>query len=993
MNFQANTSFGHYRILRLLGRGGMGEVYEVEHTTLGRNYALKLLPQEFGTRPDAVARFRREARIMATLEHPHIVHVDDFGETEGRYWLRMELVRGVETRAQNAERKAQGAERKAESAKSQAESGAADRSADIPVGSVLAHADTNVRATERCLTLGDYAAEQGGKIPQEEFAGILRQILEALAYAHGKGVVHRDLKPGNILLEPDAVGAIRVKVSDFGLARVIGEEFLRSQAQWSAAHSLSLGQARTLGVEPSIGEAQTLGAEEGTSTRAFLGTWEYMSPEQRQGKEADARSDVYAVGLLCYRLLTGLELSRKSIAELVPDADSAWGTLVDQALEPEPAKRFADGAEMLAAFTRWAGPALRENRSSRSGPGRTPGDRNLASHRKRSIVWGAVGAVSLLLLAVAASLYFGGGAEKRSPEPPSPSPVDPGTSLGWEEIRAQIRATIETNDFAAAAQKLNEGEQQWGHDRVQELREQYDRKGEQYVDESFAQAMPMFRAATNLDRSEGFGQRLDEIEAQWTLAGLHKEKKRWDEARRGYEGVRSMARELDALQLQRKQVWEARQAMNDARIQAQQTNALEYAAELWGRAQAKAAQAQSVLNIVTLTEAESAFRAAADLYAQAQQRAGDVQDYRKSRDDYIRQAQQSDKVELVQRHDQTRWTSIQEAVQAAQAAPDSRQGAEFYRQAVRLWSETLTDAEVESRLQVLDAEVKQPEPDWVRVDTLAGEVLKLKPANRSAQRFVELARSGRLAAMTPAVQPSPQPSGATKERPWTNSLGMVFVPVPGTKVLFSIWETRVRDFQLFLNDPKASAVDAAAFRPGFPQGDTHPVVKVTWTEADEFCRWLTRREFGEGQSTSGRRYRLPTDAEWSVAVGLRNEPGSTPEEKNTKIEDVFPWGTKWTPEKSDRVGNYDPGGGHFDDYRYTSPVGVFQANEFGLFDLGGNVWEWCEDLYGSGGDRTTRGAAWNRNQRTWLWSSRRWERPPDTRDHVLGFRCVLVLSD
>ena len=99
-----DTQFGQYRIVRLLGRGGMGEVYEVEHRVLARTYALKLLPQDFATRSEAVHRFELEAKVMANLEHPHIVRVDEFGQTEGRYWLRMQLVHGVEERSVDVER-------------------------------------------------------------------------------------------------------------------------------------------------------------------------------------------------------------------------------------------------------------------------------------------------------------------------------------------------------------------------------------------------------------------------------------------------------------------------------------------------------------------------------------------------------------------------------------------------------------------------------------------------------------------------------------------------------------------------------------------------------------------------------------------------------------------------------------------------------------------------------------------------------------------------
>ena len=106
----AGSQFGQYRVLRLLGRGGMGEVYEVEHRVLGRRYALKLLPPDFVQRPEAIQRFEREARVMANLEHPNIVRVDDFSQTGERYWLRMELVKGVEISPRN-ERSSSGGQR------------------------------------------------------------------------------------------------------------------------------------------------------------------------------------------------------------------------------------------------------------------------------------------------------------------------------------------------------------------------------------------------------------------------------------------------------------------------------------------------------------------------------------------------------------------------------------------------------------------------------------------------------------------------------------------------------------------------------------------------------------------------------------------------------------------------------------------------------------------------------------------------------------------
>ncbi len=181
-----------------------------------------------------------------------------------------------------------------------------------------------------------------------------------------------------------------------------------------------------------------------------------------------------------------------------------------------------------------------------------------------------------------------------------------------------------------------------------------------------------------------------------------------------------------------------------------------------------------------------------------------------------------------------------------------------------------------------------------------------------------------------------------------NTLGMKFVPVPGTKVLFSIWETRVQDFTAFF---EATGHDATAGmwslrrgvfaqhgdtwrQPGYRQEPNHPVVGMSHADAVAFCRWLTEHERAAGRLGLNQSYRLPTDAEWSQAVG----------------PDVFPWGNPWPPPPN--AGNY-PGNeardvdwpdwlslpGYTDKYARTSPVGSFPANRHGIFDLGGNAIE------------------------------------------------------
>jgi formylglycine-generating enzyme required for sulfatase activity len=235
----------------------------------------------------------------------------------------------------------------------------------------------------------------------------------------------------------------------------------------------------------------------------------------------------------------------------------------------------------------------------------------------------------------------------------------------------------------------------------------------------------------------------------------------------------------------------------------------------------------------------------------------------------------------------------------------------------------------------------------------------------------------------------PKPEAKIPTNAFVNTLGMPFVPVPGTEVQFCIWETRVQDYAAYA--AANAGVDGSwkNFGLGFKQADTHPVVNVNWEDANAFCAWLTKKELAEGKIKEGQKYRLPTDAEWSVAVGLGKEKGNTPKEKNRGIKDVYPWGKEWPPPKG--AGNYD-GRLNVDKFEYTSPVGSFAANKLGLHDMGDNVLEWCEDWYDPAikAYRVLRGASWLYGGPVDLLSSCRGNGSPGYRDDLIGFRCVLV---
>jgi formylglycine-generating enzyme required for sulfatase activity/tRNA A-37 threonylcarbamoyl transferase component Bud32 len=296
---------GRYRIEAFLGRGGMGEVYTVCHPVLRQRFAMKFLVPEITGDTAALQRFEREAMVMAGLKHPGIVLVDDYGEWQGRVWLRMELVRGVPTPPPAARRPA------------------------LPDDDQA----TRLAKPGRAVSLAQYLAARRGPMPAGEVVSLLTGILEALGFAHRNGVIHRDLKPANILLTE----AGEPKIADFGLVRLAGLEWLRSRYETVVARSrLDEGSTVMLADAPA---------------GAIMGTWEYMSPEQRAGEQVDPTSDLYTMGLIAYRLLTGESLSGLVLpSQVIPGLSAGWDEWMLKALRRNPRERFADAGAMLAAL-------------------------------------------------------------------------------------------------------------------------------------------------------------------------------------------------------------------------------------------------------------------------------------------------------------------------------------------------------------------------------------------------------------------------------------------------------------------------------------------------------------------------------------------------------------------------------------------------------------------------------------------------------------------
>lgn len=253
-------------------------------------------------------------------------------------------------------------------------------------------------------------------------------------------------------------------------------------------------------------------------------------------------------------------------------------------------------------------------------------------------------------------------------------------------------------------------------------------------------------------------------------------------------------------------------------------------------------------------------------------------------------------------------------------------------------------------------------------------------------RYSELARP---AESTPVVEPE-----------FTNSLGMGFVQVANLPLGFGLWQVRVRDFRAFCD---ATAYDAGPKwrSPDFLQLEDNPVIFVSWDDAQEFCKWLTLAEQEAGWIDADQFYRLPSDTEWSAAVGLRNEIGATPAERHGKFPGVYPWGKEWPP--PDRAGNYadesaarrlgwEPIAPGYDDGQvFTARVGSYHVSPSGIYDLSGNVWEWVEDWFDEEETRRAlRGGSWTSSRQEELLSTARDSDLSNARRGKNGFRVVLA---
>jgi serine/threonine protein kinase/formylglycine-generating enzyme required for sulfatase activity len=962
-----------YEIEALLGRGGMGAVYRGRQAALDRAVAIKLLPAELAADAEFMSRFQREARTLAKLQHPGIVAVHDFGQTsQGHLYFVMEFVNGTDLAR-------------------------------------LIH---------------------GPGVNPAQALEVIAQVCEALQYAHSQGVIHRDIKPANVLLTQEG----RAKLADFGLARPTSEE------------TASL-----------------------TRSNVVMGTPDYMAPEQMAGN-ADHRADLYALGVMLYEMLTG-QTPRGAWAPPSQrvEVDVRLDQVVVRALQQDPAMRYQQASEIKTDVdVIRTTPLPKAGKAKAKSAPEAPGQRTapLPKAKKPGSKFAIAAAIILPLLAVAGMVAF---SLVKKPAASSSHPPGEKAKLPWQRIDhteaewAKLGNTVE-NGWVNLLD-IHKGKPVIVFDMLRteralskfavRARAMYHEDGNGHVDLSCRDNENATTGSIQFWRNHmtvrqqlaADSQRYPvpasvgdecEFEAVFLEGKVH--------ARFNGGPVFSFAQEtsipcvaltisgskasvrdieyvnLDGLPDPLKALgWEVAESEPAPSLPWQK---LTQSSPNWddkvllvdGDGWIEFKTTEETPHQISLTAAapsnnpglfrDTALRVHYRWNPQQRRKAGLYLS--------ARNRAESGRAETwltgggyaldVSGGDGANWQRMLPQPLKLAEEGTFELAVIGQRMLVRLNGQVLLDkvSTVLNRTGSLNVRVQNCLLRDIEHVNLDGIPDPLKALGWEVPT--------RAVTPTAAASATASPATATKDQPFVNSLGMKFVPVPitggptgGRRVLFSIWETRVQDFEVFADENLVTWSPA-----NMPQGPSHPAVMVSREHARTFCAWLTERERKAGKLGANELYRLPTDHEWSCAVGIgdREDPAKTPSEKRGGMGDLFPWGRTWPPPAG--AGNFsgeeaighelakpNPNQktlmGYRDDFIWTAPAGSFTANGSGIFDLSGNVSEWCEDwMDASQKNHVVRGSSWQTSERSTMLMSFRLPSDANVVTYFTGFRCVLV---
>jgi formylglycine-generating enzyme required for sulfatase activity/serine/threonine protein kinase len=991
-----------YEIEGIIGQGGMGVVYRAYQKSLMRTVAVKVLSSsllEKDDEDDYGSRFLREGRVLAALSHPGIVKIYESGELQdGSPYFIMEHVDGAD----------------------------------------LAH-----------------HLKSRGSIPAAEVLPLAVEITEALHAAHEAGIIHRDIKPANLLLSADG----HVKIADFGLARPLD------------AQASSLTQSGTA-----------------------AGTPFFSAPELRHGEPPTVQSDLYALGVTLYQLLTGHLPQPDYVPPSghVPDLDSRWDAVIQQMLKTQTDQRQKSALEvknqllrlseadkpqlswvgilavlvvlsgLMAAFLTW-------QKKPRPGdvidllPLFDPVKGALSGHWEKQeqgiFVKAGDGGPFIISAPLDAGTDFDFEMEFSTANPDistfnqfihigdtlvewtlnshpswerpyhgfprldgqnlistpethsrerlnlvtgkryrSRVEVRQGRLSGWLDDQHLVSWSGDIRRFSRAAQfPIPRGHfaiLSWTggatfHKVIVTIRETEPQVKAGPKSNSFLPKPPTLAAKAENPHENSLGMKFVALPGTQTLIAIHETR------RQDYEEYASEVKGVDSS-------W--RYANREGYAVGHKPDHPVVSVS-WEDARAFCQWLEKKENIRYRLPTDRDWSIAAGL--------GGIEPAALFTPEELGEMNTAFYTWGTQWPPPPRVGNINDTTHHNAFHIDPRPS---YTDGYATTAPVMTFTANALGIYDLSGNVWEWCEDWfneshenrVLRGCHFGDIkLKYYPASCRTSRppnsrllcdgfrcVIDLSAESKPAAPEPAEPALPPHLTAPHE----NSLGMKFVHLPGTRAHIGVHEVRRQDYEAYAMAKKE--VDGewrTATAHGLPAGHlaAHPVVKVSWEDATAFCQWLSLRE--------GRPYRLPTDREWSIAVGLgvqekTSEPAA---ELSGRWLNFFPWGGDWPP--TPEVGNYadlafsqavsaEPKIG-LDGFLSTAPVMSFPPNKLGIYDLGGNVWEWVQDRYHPfGAERILRGAAWDNHTRVDLLSSYRHKDPPDYRLPTNGFRCVVEMA-
>ena len=894
---------GDYRLLEKIGAGGMGIVFLAENIHHKKSYALKVLPDSLGKDVSFRQRFLDEARVMAELEHPGIVRVHHMGEDQGTYYLVMDYVSSPDGKP---------------------------RSLYEELGRNPKH-----------------------RIAPDQAYTWTIQMTRGLAYAHQRGVIHRDIKPANLLIGSDG----RMRITDFGLVKVVGKDFFMSQiheatqsADDARSHpTLTLADSHRERLSTPLDVSHTLTDEEGAwHSTATCGTREFMAPELLENREATRQSDLYALGVTIYTMLTGRHPrgipTRPS--RLVPGLPKRWDIITRRCLADRVEDRYQTAEALLADLSKMA---------------RQPAGWMMA----------LAGVILVVMLAGLVNLKLDQITEWIRPRPVEPPPIinlepkeggpklaNPGRESGVPDnhpvapVVLELQQSIDDRrDIVGRLMQILKDHSQFGHV-LREANERRQRAESLVTEDEYADALTVYAdTITNIVATVGG-------EASQSLMALSR-----------FPGAAVFTSEIEPIKAEKERAEVFRSEPNDI-------GAVESYLKVIG-------DARQVLSVLKAREGVLAGKEQAEAARS--------------------QAEQMEAHTCICPPASGGCACFQKTYRLAQILSEQGRSNLEHKQfdaALESWQKARTQYEeaialaqrgVQEAREQWQAALQDPLPERLRqfADEAQEEASNAEAAERDARLATAIRCYRRATRLRGLREELSVPLGEEEK------LALVFIP-KGEFQMGSSLEDRDRRKEEHIRHnvaigrgfyigtcevTQAQYIAVMGENPSAFQGATLPVDSVCWEEAEIFCTRLSAQVslLGYGH------VRLPTEQEWEYAcrAGTRNAYCAGDGERALRKVGWYKGvGTGWAER--------------------TKPIKQFDSNRWGLYDMHGNVWEWCRDAYAAdpvsdgldpnlpddAGLRVARGGSWNTDSSYCRSASRQGE-PPETKRSDIGFRVVL----